>query len=84
MRSGLVDQRDRGPAALAEFVTQAGGEFQAAGTTTDDHDLVQAVRRRARRRVTGSRAHWTTFVLRTPVFALGAARRAHGVSVALP
>jgi hypothetical protein len=23
------------------------------------------------------RSHWTTFVLRTPVFALGAARRAH-------
>ena len=26
------------------------------------------------------RAHWSTFVLRTPVFALGAARRAHAAS----
>ena len=25
-----------------------------------------------------TRTHWSTFVLRTPVFALGAARRAHG------
>jgi hypothetical protein len=27
--------------------------------------------------VLGGGAHWSTFVLRTPVFALGAARRAH-------
>jgi hypothetical protein len=31
----------------------------------------------------GPAAHWTTFVLRTPVFALGAARRAHWTTFVL-
>ena len=37
----------------------------------------------ARRRAAGARGRWTTFVLRTPVFALGAARRGRRTTFAL-
>ena len=85
---GLADavddlhQRRLAGAVLAQHrVDLAGLHAEVDAVVGDDRriDLGDAgepqPRHRGRRRVAG--AYWTTFVLRTPVFALGAARRAH-------
>ena len=41
MGSGLLDQRDRGLAFLAQPIAELGGQFQTAGAAADDHDLMQ-------------------------------------------
>ena len=43
MGARALDQRDIGPFALAQLVTQSGRQFQAGGTPADDDDVVQRV-----------------------------------------
>ena len=41
VRALAVDQGDFGRAAAAELAAQSGGQFEATGTTADDHDAVR-------------------------------------------
>src|SRR5204862_3995530 len=66
---------DEGPGLVARCEGADGTQTPVSAT-----QFVRAVRVPIAARADG--AHWSTFALRAPVFALGAARRAHGFSAA--
>src|SRR4029450_13943171 len=70
---------DRAFLALADLVDLVDDEHQQHSDDNADHHFHQAHATLAGKTGEGKRgANWSAFVLRTPVFALGTARRAHG------